>query len=54
MFFLEYLFDHFQKELEDRKYKIDVPQMPVGVGIQNYDNWEKELNNETKIVHILK
>ena len=47
-------FPWLKKELEDRKYKIDVPQMPVGVGIQNYDNWEKELNklliNENTII----
>ena len=31
--------------LEERNNKVDVPQMPVGVGIQNYENWSKELNN---------
>ena len=50
-------FPWLKKELEDRKYKVDVPQMPVGVGNQNYDNWEKELNklsvneNTTIIAH---
>lgn len=50
-------FPWLKKELEDRKCKVDVPQMPVGVGIQNYDNWEKELNklsvneNTTIIAH---
>ena len=38
-------FPWLKKELESRNYKVDVPQMPVGVGNQNYYNWEKELNN---------
>ena len=37
-------FPWLKKELEDREYKVDVPQMPVGVGNQNFENWEKELN----------
>lgn len=50
-------FPWLKKELESRNYKVDVPQMPVGVGNQNYDNWEKELNkllvneNTTIIAH---
>lgn len=31
------------KLLKDGK-KVDVPQMPVGVGIQNYESWSKELD----------
>ena len=50
-------FPWLKNELENKKYKVDVPQMPVGVGNQNYDNWEKELNkllvneNTTIIAH---
>ena len=50
-------FPWLKKELEDRKFKVDVPQMPVGVGNQNYNNWEKELKkllvneNTTIIAH---
>ena len=34
-------FPWLKKQLEDRNYKVDVPQMPVGVGNQNYDNWSE-------------
>ena len=50
-------FPWLKKELESRNYKVDVPQMPVGVTNQNYYNWEKELNkllvneNTTIIAH---
>ena len=50
-------FPWLKKELENRNYIVDVPQMPVGVGNQNYNNWEKELNklpvndNTTIIAH---
>ena len=50
-------FPWLKNKLEDKKCKVDVPQMPVGVGNQNYDNWEKELNklsvneNTTIIAH---
>lgn len=50
-------FPWLKKELESRNYKVDVPQMPVGVANQNYYNWEKELNkllvneNTTIIAH---
>lgn len=37
-------FPWLKKELEKRKLKVDVPQMPVGVGNQNYENWSKELD----------
>ena len=30
--------------LEGYKYEVDVPQMPVGVGNQNFDNWSKEFD----------
>ena len=33
--------------IEEKGYKVDVPQMPVGVGNQNYDNWSEELNKLT-------
>ena len=50
-------FPWLKKELENRNYIVDVPQMPVGVGNQDYNNWEKELNklpvndNTTIIAH---
>ena len=31
-------FPWLKKELEDKNIKIDVPQMPVGVGNQNFEN----------------
>ena len=31
--------------IEEKGYEVDVPQMPIGVGIQNYDSWSKTLNN---------
>ena len=47
-------FPWLKKQLEDKNYKVDVPQMPVGVGNQNYDNWSKELSklemNENTII----
>ena len=40
--------------LEEKNYKVDVPQMPVGVGNQNYDNWSNELSklnvNENTVI----
>ena len=47
-------FPWIKKELEKREFKVDVPQMPVGVGNQNYENWSKELDkiciNENTII----
>jgi len=47
-------FPWLKKELLNQNYKVDVPQMPVGVGNQNYENWSKEffkLNiNENTII----
>ena len=47
-------FPWLRKELENKNYVADNPQMPVGVGNQNYDNWEKEFNklniNENTII----
>ena len=40
-------FPWLKKQLENKKYKVDVPQMPVGVGNQNYDNWSEELDKLT-------
>ena len=47
-------FPWLRKELENKNYVVDNPQMPVGVGNQNYDNWEREFNklniNENTII----
>lgn len=37
-------FPWLKDELEKKNYKVSVPQMPIGVGNQNYDNWSKELD----------
>lgn len=50
-------FPWLKNELEKNKYKVDVPQMPVGIENQNYENWSKELDklnineNTTIIAH---
>lgn len=31
----------YELEQEGKGYKVDVPQMPVGVGNQYYENWSK-------------
>ena len=38
-------FPWLKRELEKKKLKVDVPQFPIGVGNQNYDNWSKVLDN---------
>lgn len=47
-------FPWLKKQLENKKSKVDVPQMPVGVGNQNFENWSKELDrlqvNENTII----
>jgi len=47
-------FPWLKKELEKSNYKVDVPQMPVGVGNQNYESWSKELDkldiNENTVI----
>lgn len=47
-------FPWLKNELENKKYEVDVPQMPVGVGNQNYENWSNELDklniNENTII----
>lgn len=40
-------FPWLKKQLENKKYKVDVPQMSIGVGKQNYINWSNELKNLT-------
>lgn len=43
--------------IENKKIKVDVPKMPIGVDNQNYFNWEREFNkllineNTTIIAH---
>ena len=37
-------FPWLKEQLENKNLKVDVPQMPVGVGKQNYENWSKEFN----------
>lgn len=47
-------FPWLKQQLENKNAKVDMPQMPVGVGIQNFDNWSKELDklkvNENTII----
>ena len=48
-------FPWLKRQLEDKNYKVEVPQMPVGVGNQNYDNWSENftklnLNENTVII----
>lgn len=38
-------FPWLKKELENQHKKVVVPQMPIGVGIQNFDSWSKVLDN---------
>ncbi len=40
-------FPWLKNELGKRNLKVDVPQMPVGVGIQNFESWSKVLNELT-------
>ena len=37
-------FPWLKKKLENKNLDVVVPQMPVGVGNQNYDNWSSEFN----------
>ena len=40
-------FPWLKKQLELKEKSVDVPQMPIGVGIQNYDNWANEFSKLT-------
>ena len=40
-------FPWLKKQLEGKDKKIDVPQMPVGVGKQNFESWSKILDKLT-------
>ena len=42
-------FPYLRRELVNRKQNVKVPQMPVGVGIQNYESWAKVLNKKCLI-----
>ena len=35
-------FPYLRKKITQKGFRVETPQMPVGVGIQNYQNWEKE------------
>ena len=37
-------FPWLKKELENKKLNVKVPEMPIGIGNQNYKNWEHEFN----------
>lgn len=39
-------FPWLKEKLELMKREVKVPQMPVGVGIQNFESWQKVLDNE--------
>ena len=47
-------FPWLKNELENKKIEVNVPQMPIGVGNQNYENWSDELGklnlNEDTII----
>ena len=38
-------FPWLKKELENRNLSVEVPQMPFGVGNQNFNNWANVLDN---------
>jgi len=38
-------FPWLKEKLENQNKKVEVPQMPIGVGNQNYESWEEVLNN---------
>jgi HD superfamily phosphodiesterase len=42
-------FPYLRQELVNRKQNVKVPQMPVGVGVQNYESWSKVLNKKCLI-----
>ncbi len=50
-------FPWLKRKLEDKNLLVDVPQMPVGVGVQNFESWSKVLDklkvdeNTTIIAH---
>ena len=50
-------FPWIKNELESRNLKVDVPNMPIGVGIQNFESWAEVLDkliinaNTTIIAH---
>lgn len=48
-------FPWLKEQLENDNQKVDVPQMPVGVGNQNFESWSKvldglEVNENTTII----
>lgn len=47
-------FPWLKKKLEDKNLKVYVPQMPIGIGNQNYVNWSNEFRkidiNENTII----
>ena len=43
-------FPWLKKELEQKEKQVVVPQMPIGVGNQNFENWSNVLNENTIII----
>lgn len=40
-------FPWLKAKIKEKNYEVAVPQMPVGVGIQNFDSWSKEFSKLT-------
>ncbi len=41
---LENWFPYLKREIKKLDYKVAVPHMPIGVNIQNYDSWSREID----------
>lgn len=40
-------FQWLKNTIKEKGYSVDTPDMPIGLGNQNYYNWERELNKLT-------